>query len=79
MSSKNRMSISFSDSDLAALVRFKNGNQASIAETVRVIVHEYIKEHPNRFRLTTEIESREKEERISRTRLGATIQKTIIK
>jgi len=56
MPAKNRISISFSDSDFELLERLSAHCQKSKAELVRTMVHEFLEKEPDRFRRKTSIE-----------------------
>lgn len=53
MSVKNRISVSFDDAEFGILERLSSHTQKSKAELIRTIVEEFLREHPNRFRLKT--------------------------
>jgi len=53
MPAKNRTSISLSDEQIFLLDRLALHQQKSRAEIIRIIISEYLIEHPNRFRLPT--------------------------
>lgn len=53
MPAKNRMSVSFGDEDWLRLERLAIHYQTGKSELVRIIVSEYLRDKPNRFRLKT--------------------------
>ena len=56
MPAKNRTSISLSDDQVKKLDSIAIHQQKSRAEIIRIIISEYLVEHPNRFRLATKLE-----------------------
>jgi hypothetical protein len=55
MPAKNRLSISFSDIEFAALERLAAHTQKSKAEVVRIIFKEFVRDNPDRFRRETSV------------------------
>ena len=53
MTVQNRISISFNDKEFDVLERLSIHTQKSKAELVRLIVEEFLRENPDRFRLKT--------------------------
>jgi predicted DNA-binding protein len=50
---QNRISISFNDKEFEILERLSTHTQKPKAELVRLIVEEYLRKNPERFRLRT--------------------------
>ncbi|MGK9261200.1 hypothetical protein KXS15_09575 [Sinorhizobium meliloti] len=61
MAAQNRISVSFNDEEYTVLERLSSHTQKSKAELIRLIVTEYLREHPNRFRRETSIGIERKE------------------
>lgn len=55
MSVQNRISVSFNDEEFTVLGRLSAHTQRSKAELVRIIVTEYLRDNPNRFRLENRV------------------------
>jgi hypothetical protein len=58
MTVQNRISVSFNDKEFEILERLSTHTQKSKAELIRLIVEEYLRENPNRFRRSTSVKVR---------------------
>ncbi|MBP2560353.1 putative DNA-binding protein [Neorhizobium galegae] len=55
MAVQNRISVSFNDEEYAVLERLSSHTHKSKAELIRLIVEEYLRDNPDRFRLETSL------------------------
>jgi predicted DNA-binding protein len=53
MAVQNRISVSFKDQEFQILERLSTHTQKTKAELIRMIVEEYLRDNPNRFRRET--------------------------
>jgi hypothetical protein len=53
MAVQNRISVSFKDQEFQILERLLTHTQKTKAELIRMIVEEYLRDNPNRFRRET--------------------------
>jgi metal-responsive CopG/Arc/MetJ family transcriptional regulator len=58
MAVQNRISVSFNDQEFMILERLSAHTQKSKAELIRVIVEEFLRDKPNRFRRKTSVSRR---------------------
>jgi hypothetical protein len=55
MAVQNRISVSFNDQEFQVLERLSAHTQKTKAELIRLIVEEFLRDNPNRFRRVTTI------------------------
>ncbi|MBP1848492.1 putative DNA-binding protein [Rhizobium petrolearium] len=55
MSVQNRLSVSFGDEEYAVLERLSSHTHKSKAELIRLIVEEFLRDNPDRFRRETSL------------------------
>ena len=55
MAAQNRISVSFDDDEFVILERLSSHTHKSKAELIRLMVAEFLKENPDRFRRKTKI------------------------